>query len=69
MRSLIRKAQHNPLRTVVKTVAIIALLVVCVRAAYAQGVRHAILTASSYTEGNSILIDFGGQVHEYSRGD
>ena len=53
------------MRTVVKAVALIALLVVCARAAYAQGVRHTIITAAPYVDRANILIDFDGQVHMY----
>lgn len=53
------------LRKIVKLVAIIAISITVFSSAYRQGVQHAIATASTYANGESILIDFDGQVHEY----
>lgn len=62
MRSRIQK---NPARFVFKLIAVAALIFLCARGAYTQGVQHAIASAMPYTDGASIMIDFDGQVHEY----
>ena len=49
----------------VKLALVIALAVMIFHGAYAQGVQHAILSASPYVSSDSILIDFDGQIHEY----
>ena len=65
MRSRIRHAKKHPLLTLFKTAAIVVLVSLCAHAAYAQGVRHAILSACPYIEDGSVMIDYDGQVHEY----
>lgn len=65
MRSRINHTMNHPARAIVKALALAVLLCLCVHAAYAQGVRHAIENACPYVDGASIMIDFNGQVHEY----
>ena len=65
MKAHILHELNNPLRLVVKTVALIVLLALFVHTAYQQGVQHAIATAEPYVEGDAILIDYDGQVHIY----
>lgn len=65
MRTHIKHVMNNPLRLAVKAVALAVALFLFVQAAYASGVRHAIESARPYVDGQAILIDFDGQVHEY----
>lgn len=65
MRSYIRHEINNPVRLVVKVVALTVMLFLFAGAAREQGVQHAIKSARPYVDGTSILIDFDGQVHEY----
>ena len=53
------------LNKLVKFVLIIALAAIVMRGAYRQGVQHAIANAQPSVVGQSIMIDFDGQVHEY----
>ena len=48
-----------------KILLVLALSLIVLRGAYAQGVKHAILTASPFVVDDSIMIDFDGQIHEY----
>lgn len=65
MRTHVKHSLNNPLRLAVKAVALVVALFLVTHAAYASGVRHAIETACPYVDGQAILIDFDGQVHEY----
>ena len=65
MRQRMSYAVRHPLRLAVKAVALAVLIGLIARAAYAQGVRHTIETACPYIDGQVILIDYEGQVHEY----
>lgn len=51
MRSRIQK---NPARFVFKLIAVAALIFLCARGAYTQGVQHAIASAMPYTDGASL---------------
>lgn len=57
--------RKNPARFVFKLIAVSALIFLCARGAYTQGVQHAIASAMPYSDGTSIMIDFDGQIHEY----
>lgn len=65
MRQRMNHAVRHPLRLAVQAVALIVLIGLVARAAYAQGVRHTIESACPYVDGQVILIDYEGEVHEY----
>ncbi len=52
-------------RKLFKIVLLTVLCALIIHGAFAQGVQHAIETACPYVDGEYILIDFDGQVHEY----
>ena len=65
MKAHILHELNNPLRLIVKTVALIVLLALFGHTTYRQGVQHAIAVAAPCVEGDAILIDYDGQVHIY----
>ena len=65
MRSCILRNLNNPIRLCVKVIALLALIAVILHGAYTQGVQHAIATAAPCVEGDTILIDYDGQMHIY----
>lgn len=54
-----------PFRTFVKTVFLTVCIFCAVLSAYNQGIQHAIDTASVWAEGESFMVSFDGEVHEY----
>ena len=53
------------MRKLLKTLALLALAACIAHGAFALGIRHAIKTARPYVDGQVILIDYNGEVHEY----
>lgn len=53
------------MRKLFKLIALLAIIACIAHGAYAQGVRHAVLSACPFVEGESIMIDFDGEVYEY----
>lgn len=67
MSSFVSSFRRHPANSIVKAALVLFLLVTMFVGAYRQGVNHAIASAKPELAGdNFIVIDYDGQLHEYT---